>query len=212
MTANPPARAPDSGLFDGFKKGRDAAYAERRFVQNNQRSGAACALVIFLTAGAIGVIAATHASRPKANPPGQERSDPPVVAPRNAPDSRRIVLAGDRHGHFHALVMFSGPRDQRQWPCMVDSGASVPTIRRDQAAELGFDERRLDFSDVMHTANGETRDAPITLRAVSIAGRFTVNNASVEVDGGDLDECLLGMSVLRLLRVTFAGGEMELTW
>jgi clan AA aspartic protease (TIGR02281 family) len=94
---------------------------------------------------------------------------------------------------------------------MVDSGASWLTIQRDQAAELGFD-RSLEFSDAAYTANGMTHEAPITLRAVSIAERFTVNNAKAEVNGGDLNECLLGMSVLRLLRVSFAAGAMELSW
>jgi clan AA aspartic protease (TIGR02281 family) len=208
MTANPHARAPVSGFFDGFKKGREAAYAERHFVQN-KRHGGGWSVGILLTAGTVALVAAMP-WKPKDKPSAPERSDRPS---RSAPDSRRIVLTGDHYGHFHTLVTFIGPRDQRQLPCMVDSGASWLTIGRQEAAALGFDERSLRFSDVMYTANGETRDAPITLRSVSIAGRFTVNNASAEVDGGDLDgQCLLGMSVLRLMHVSFSGGAMELSW
>src|SRR5580704_19110487 len=60
----------------------------------------------------------------------------PAPPPRSSPDASRIVLTADDRGHFHALVTFSGPRVQREWRCMIDSGASWLTIQRDQTAEL----------------------------------------------------------------------------
>jgi clan AA aspartic protease (TIGR02281 family) len=172
-------------------------------------SGGGWPLILVVAAGGTAAIAAIPT--PRSNLPAQPTPSvvQPVPTPRSAPDARQIVLTADDNGNFDVPVTFTGPRAQSELMCHVDTGANVTSIQEEQAIALNF--RDLSFSDEMHTANGVTLDAPITLPAISIAGRFTVNNVKAEV-ARDLYGCLLGMNVLAVIRVSFTGKTMELSW
>jgi Aspartyl protease len=87
---------------------------------------------------------------------------PSLQLPR-AP-GRVSILPDENSKLFFVTVGISGPAHWLQFKCIVDSGSTLPSITREQAGQLGFDLRRLDFSTVVGTANGRVNYAPVRLR------------------------------------------------
>ena len=101
----------------------------------------------------------------------------------------QVVRAAD--GHYWAEADIDG----RAVRVMVDTGASVVALTRNDAARLGLSLTAADFSSTVVTASGPVRAAPVELRAVAVAGaRVDAVEALVVEDG--LPHSLLGMSYL----------------
>jgi aspartyl protease family protein len=94
-------------------------------------------------------------------------------------------------GHYWADALIEGRADR----VMVDTGASVVALTRDDAARLGLDLQPEDFSGTVVTASGPVRAAPVRLQAVAVAGARVTSVEALVVEHG-LPHSLLGMSYL----------------
>lgn len=93
---------------------------------------------------------------------------------------------------------------------LVDTGASGIALNRRDAARVGLDPDRLDYTALVSTANGTARAAPVTLDTLEI-GPFHARSVRAEVDEGDLDLSLLGMSYLSTLgRIEIKGDTLTM--
>lgn len=94
-------------------------------------------------------------------------------------------------GHYWADALIEG----RAVRVMVDTGASVVTLTRNDAARLGLKLASDDFSGTVITASGPVRAAPVELQAVAVAGARVERVEAMVVERG-LPHSLLGMSYL----------------
>jgi clan AA aspartic protease (TIGR02281 family) len=166
-----------------------------------------------LAAGAVGGICIYGQTWPiAAVPPPQITGHPPPAddRPQRPDPARQIVIASDRYHQFYESVTFVGPGGQARFQCLFDSGCSVTSLSKAQAAQLGYD--RLNFSVEVSTANGRSSAAPVRLASLTIAGRYTVRDEPAWVAAGESD-CLIGMSTLHFLNVEKPkNGPMTLSW
>ncbi|MBY5413993.1 TIGR02281 family clan AA aspartic protease [Rhizobium leguminosarum] len=108
---------------------------------------------------------------------------------------REIILHKLLNGHFQADVAVNGQTVEM----LVDTGASMVALSREDAERIGIDLSRLTYSMTIMTANGRGRAAPVTLDQVAI-GPIIRNNVAASVsEHGRLDQSLLGMSFLETL-------------
>ena len=114
----------------------------------------------------------------------------PVHASLPAGGASAQVLKG-LDGHYWADALIEG----RAVRVMVDTGASVVALTRDDAARLGLKLTAEDFSDSIITASGPVRAAPVELQAVAVAGARVERVQAMVVERG-LPHSLLGMSYL----------------
>ena len=106
-----------------------------------------------------------------------------------------VVIMRNGDGHFAVRTGVDGVT----MTMMVDTGASLVTLTPEDAARIGIDTARLDFTMPIQTANGMIRAAPVTIRRISI-GTIARNNVKALVaPPGALQESLLGMSFLNSL-------------
>lgn len=101
----------------------------------------------------------------------------------------QVLKAAD--GHYWADARIDG----RAVRVMVDTGASVVALTRDDAVRLGLELRPADFSGTVITASGPVRAAPVSLRSVAVAGARVERVEALVVEHG-LPHSLLGMSYL----------------
>ena len=134
----------------------------------------------------------------------QSTAKPSGRAERTSPglSGRTVALQAGPHGHYHANAEINGRRIE----VMVDTGASQVALTFEDASRAGIRVRDSDFTQLVRTANGIARVAPVTLDRVSI-GDITVRNVPASVsERGMLGTTLLGMSFLkRLSRVDMRG-------
>lgn len=78
---------------------------------------------------------------------------------------------------------------------VVDTGASVVALTREDARRLGLDPESLNYATPVSTANGQTKAAEIELDHVSVAGARVDHVPAMVVHDG-LQTSLLGMSYL----------------
>jgi clan AA aspartic protease (TIGR02281 family) len=134
------------------------------------------------------------------------RSQTPPVA-EGVTAAPALTIRGDYYGQFYLAVEANGTH----FRCLVDTGASWVVFRRQDAASLGLDPARLAFTQAVWTANGSIHCAAFRLRRLVIAS-CVLTDISASINGGELQHPLLGMSALRLMKVTVGGGSMTLRW
>lgn len=100
-------------------------------------------------------------------------------------------LSKSADGHYWADAMIEG----RPVRVMVDTGASVVALTRNDALRLGLKLTPDDFSGKVITASGEVRAAPVELSAVAVGGARVERVQALVVEEG-LPHSLLGMSYL----------------
>lgn len=109
---------------------------------------------------------------------------------------RRLVIDGDRRGHFLVRPRIEGA----ELVMLVDTGASVIALTAEDAARAGIRPGPGDFTVTVSTANGTVAVAPVRLREVRV-GEIVVRDVEASVmPPGRLGTSLLGMSFLRRLR------------
>jgi aspartyl protease family protein len=136
-----------------------------------------------------------------------------VIVQPATPDSRdadagRVTrLAADRNGHYLAEIQVNG----RTLSAIVDTGASLVTLRYEDARSLGVVFVGDKFDITIRTANGDGRARRVTLRSVRL-GSITLNEVdALVVEEGALRTNLLGMSFLkRLSRYEVRGSTLVL--
>lgn len=147
----------------------------------------------------------------------QQVSAPPARAPniaRNTPDATaaddawQYVVEAGPEGHFVIAAEVNGV----PVTFLVDTGASEIVLTTADARRLGFDPRRLEFSQRFRTANGEVRGAPVRLRELRV-GQFSLYDLDASVNAAPLPISLLGMSFLdRLHGYRVEDGRLILEW
>ena len=101
----------------------------------------------------------------------------------------QIVRSAD--GHYWAQADVDG----RAVKVLVDTGASVVALTREDAARLGLRLKPEDFTREVQTASGTARAAPVMLDRVAVAGASVDDVQALVVEAG-LSHSLLGMSYL----------------
>lgn len=109
-----------------------------------------------------------------------------------------VVRAVD--GHYWAEAMVDG----RPMRMLVDTGASLVTLSRADAARAGVPVEAGDFTRTLHTASGPIKAAPVVLPSLAVAGVRLTSVEALVVDG-DMPAPLLGMSYLGRLSAFEAG-------
>jgi aspartyl protease family protein len=141
-------------------------------------------------------------SKPIPQPaPAPEIFQPPPPIPPAATPAPDIRLEADENGNFYTDATINGHKTR----CLLDTGASSVAIPKAFARKLGL--KKLKFTVLTETANGEVKDAPITLSEVS-AGNLTLHDVDALVGGGKLFGCLLGQSFLSKFHVEMSDGVM----
>ncbi|MGE5534026.1 MAG: TIGR02281 family clan AA aspartic protease [Acidobacteriota bacterium] len=162
---------------------------------------------------AVVLVGATYAAKfvdreTASRPVGQPSANVPMAVTAQPGSGARVVeLAGDRYGHFAVNADVDGQRID----FIVDTGASLVTLRESDAASLGIRPMPADYTAVVSTANGRIKAARTQLNRIEI-GDITVYNVSALVLPDEaLGTSLLGTSFLsKLGRYEYANGRMVL--
>ncbi|KQI72620.1 aspartyl protease [Loktanella sp. 5RATIMAR09] len=117
-----------------------------------------------------------------------------------------IAVPRSNDGHYHLTLDVNGtPID-----FVIDTGASQVVLSQRDAARIGINADALNFSGMASTANGVVRTAPVVLDQVTLGG-ITDRNVPAVVNGGAMDNSLLGMTYLGLYnRIEISNGELVL--
>lgn len=120
----------------------------------------------------------------------------PLAASSARLPERRLVVEGDRRGHFLVRPRIEGA----DLVMLVDTGASTVALTAEDAARAGIRPSPGGFTLTMSTANGLAKAAPVHLREVRI-GEIVIRDVDATVMmPGQSGISLLGMSFLRRLR------------
>lgn len=101
----------------------------------------------------------------------------------------QVLKAAD--GHYWAEANIDGHAIR----VLVDTGASVVALTREDALRLGLKLAPQDFTRKVQTASGPARAAAVTLKSVAVANAEVENVQALVVENG-LAQSLLGMSYL----------------
>ncbi len=133
-----------------------------------------------------------------------------VMPAKRAPSAvnNASVYHADASGHFFIDAAVNGTTIR----FLVDTGATVVALTRDDARAIGLTDGDLDFSQAMNTANGQARAAPTTLRSVRL-DQFEATDVPAVVMEKGLGISLLGMSFLnRVAGYSISGGDLTIEW
>jgi aspartyl protease family protein len=141
-------------------------------------------------------------------PPLRAAAVPPVArTPESTDSGRSMMLESDRQGHFKVAARVNG----QQIDFMVDTGASLVTLRESDAAAVGIRPMPADYTAVVSTANGKIKAARAKLDRVEIGDITVFEVPALVLPDEALSNNLLGVSFLsRLRRYEFANGRMVL--
>lgn len=118
----------------------------------------------------------------------------------------RIEIPQHADGHYYVTLEANGlPLE-----FLVDTGATDIVLTQTDATALGIDIDTLAFTGRAGTANGEVATAPARLDTLA-AGDATDNNVPVVINGGEMDQSLLGMRYLRRFDLEISNGTMVLS-
>jgi aspartyl protease family protein len=124
-----------------------------------------------------------------------------------APAANFARIPADRSGHYVTDVQING----RGLPAIVDTGASLVTLRYEDARTLGIVFPGDEFDIRVQTANGPGRARQVRLRSVQVGAIRLSDVDALVVDEGALATNLLGMSFLkRLSRYEVRGSTLVL--
>ncbi|ARU00932.1 retropepsin-like aspartic protease family protein [Yoonia vestfoldensis] len=119
----------------------------------------------------------------------------------------RIVMPRGQGGHYLVEIAVNGTPVR----FVVDTGASQVVLSQSDARRIGLAPETLRYSGMAATANGMVRTAPVTLDSMTLGG-VTDGPIQAVVNGGEMEESLLGMTYLGLYqRIEIANGTMVLT-
>lgn len=122
-------------------------------------------------------------------------------------EAGRIEVPRANDGHYYLTLKVNGAPVE----FMVDTGASQVVLTEEDARRAGIDTDGLAYVGRAYTANGVVRTAPVRLDAVEI-GPVRHENLRAWVNGGEMDQSLLGMSWLRLWdRIEITGNALVLS-
>lgn len=118
-----------------------------------------------------------------------------------------MVLERQGDGHFYAGVRI----DTRDFPMLVDTGASVIALTGEDARDAGLDWSPNALAPVARGANGVVMGVPVRLDEVAV-GDFVVRDVEAVIVPEGLAISLLGQSFLSHVgSVAIAGDRMTLS-
>jgi aspartyl protease family protein len=194
--------------------------AKARFVNVALRgrvvsSGMRQIIVLSFIVLVLGVLAARFADQSART---RDAARPGTTAVAVAPASTRVaapesyggnsfVITPDARGHFFVDARV----DARRIDFMVDTGASLVTLRESDAAALGIHPVPREYTLQSQTANGIVRAAPTTLSMVEVGSLMIRDVQAAVLPDQGLAQNLLGLSFLRRLRrFEYADGRLVL--
>jgi aspartyl protease family protein len=125
-------------------------------------------------------------------------------SPSDAPHTVQVKRAS---GHFRVEASING----MSTTMLVDTGASVVTLTRDDALAAGIDIDTLTYSVPVFTANGTTRAAPVIIDELKVGPIERRRVPALVAQPGLMDRSLLGMSFLDTLgSYTISGDTLTL--
>ena len=118
----------------------------------------------------------------------------------------RVEIPRGPDGHYRVVMGVNGVPIE----FVIDTGASQLVLTEGDAKRAGIDVTRLAFTGRANTANGLVKTAPVKLDEVQLGG-IADRNISAVVNGGKMDQSLLGMSYLESFgRIEISGGRLIL--
>lgn len=116
---------------------------------------------------------------------------PAPIPMSSGPSGAPAQIARAADGHYWAEADIDG----RAIRVLVDTGASVVALTREDALRLGLGLVAADFTRTVETASGPVMAAPVELGHVAVAGARVEKVSALVVEEG-LPHSLLGMSYL----------------
>ncbi len=117
-----------------------------------------------------------------------------------------ITIRRGADGHFHLNADVNGTSIR----FLVDTGASVVTLSRNDAERIGFRIADLEFTQQFQTANGTAWGAQVRLDQMT-AGPIIVKDVRTAILDSEIGSSLLGLSFLdKLSEVSVQGDTMTL--
>ena len=104
----------------------------------------------------------------------------------------RVVISAQRDGHFLLDAEIGG----RDTAMLVDTGATVVTLREADARKAGIEVKRSDYRIPFSTANGQVYGAPAKLPELMISGVTLYDLEVVILPNDKLDMSLFGVNGL----------------
>lgn len=122
-------------------------------------------------------------------------------------ESERVIrITADSRGHY----VVNGTADGVPLQFLIDSGATNIVLTKAKARRLNAGPLRFDVTT--STANGPVQNAEIRIGTLTV-GTHTAAGVPALVNGGELEESLLGMSWLKQFRsVEIKNNVMTLYW
>ncbi|WP_299843002.1 TIGR02281 family clan AA aspartic protease [uncultured Roseovarius sp.] len=115
-----------------------------------------------------------------------------VLPSQSVSGAGRIELPRHPDGHYYLTATVNGEAIE----FVVDTGATDIVLTREDARNAGLNPDDLAYSGTALTANGVVATAPVRLETVEI-GPIRDTDIRAVVNGGELDQSLLGMSYLQ---------------
>jgi aspartyl protease family protein len=132
------------------------------------------------------------------------RNPPKPPLPQVVTLTRTVTLRDDGNGHFRAAARIDGVRVD----FMIDTGASMVTLRQSTAAKLGFYPMDREFTVPTQTANGVGRAAQVRISSVELDTIVVRDVQAFILPDNLLSMNLLGMTFLSRLRWTHDRGKL----
>jgi aspartyl protease family protein len=157
----------------------------------------------------LGAYAARFADQAVTDPPPRAAAVQPVAqaAPEPTGYGRSMTLDSDYQGHFRVEARIDG----RRLDFVVDTGASLVTLRESAAAKIGIRPLPADYTATVSTANGKIKAARAKLDRVELGDITVFDVPALVLPDEVLAQNLLGVSFLsRLRRYEYANGRMVL--
>lgn len=146
-----------------------------------------------------------HWQRRDVTPAHVAAATQPSAAPGDRPG--RVVLEASRDGHFRTTAYVDG----RALDILVDTGATLVTLRSEDAGALGLLDAVAGADVQVSTANGVMTARRVTLARLRIGDIVLDGVDALVAPPGALRENLLGMSALgRLGRFAVEDGRLVL--
>ncbi|MCW8843702.1 MAG: TIGR02281 family clan AA aspartic protease [Rhodobacteraceae bacterium] len=121
-------------------------------------------------------------------------------------DAGRVVIPRSPDGHYRLTLDVNGAKIR----FVVDTGASNIVLSKNDAKKAGLDPASLPYFGRALTANGEVKTAPVVLDEIRL-GDMVDTRVSAQVNGGELNQSLLGMTYLNHWReITISDGRLIL--
>ncbi len=129
-----------------------------------------------------------------------------VTARQSFIDDDTVKVPRSPDGHYYLTLEIDGTPVE----FVVDTGASQVVLSQLDARRIGIDPASLRYSGSANTANGVVRTAPVVLDKVALGDMVELRLPAV-VNGGPMDESLLGMTYLGLYgRIEISNGVLVL--